>query len=156
MFGLRDRMSHDTRRQQAGFEDGFAVRGRIPAVDAAAREIDHGVATVQLLRPGAEGCTVPLNDGPWTRLRVPAENDDVMTVQLKCACKSRPDLPRSARNDDLHGTIAKLRGRKSIPAVSAEPRRQTPSAAQAALIFIRPNTAWTRARRIAASKGLII
>src|SRR5437762_10171944 len=47
-MGFRNRLSDDARRQHAGIENLASIRGGVPAVDAATREVDHGIAPVDL------------------------------------------------------------------------------------------------------------
>src|SRR4051812_15592704 len=60
----RDRLSNDTCRQHTRLHDLVSIGFRVTAVDAAAGQIDHDVAAVNLTLPVAEGRAIPRDDSP--------------------------------------------------------------------------------------------
>jgi hypothetical protein len=67
-------------RQHARLQDLLSIRGGVPAVDAAAGQVDHGIAAVDLASPSAEGRAIPGNDAPRPNGTTAAEDDDLMAV----------------------------------------------------------------------------
>ena len=114
----RDRLSNDPRRQHARLQDLLSIRSGVAAVDAAAGQIDHDIAAVDLALPIAEGRAIPGDDAPRPCFGMTAQDDHVVAILLKCASENRPDLSGSAWNDDLHTDSPSLdrRSRNSVRA----------------------------------------
>jgi hypothetical protein len=90
----RDRLSDYARRQYARLQDLLSILGGVPAVDAAAGQIDHDIATVNLALPIAEGCTIPGNDPPRPCVWMTAQDDQVVAILSKWPSENRRRLVR--------------------------------------------------------------
>src|SRR5688572_13463665 len=98
----RDRLSNDTCRQHTRLHDLVSIGFRVTAVDAAAGQIDHDVAAVNLTLPVAEGRAIPRDDPPRTPLRLSAEHGDIVAAMVKRSRQDRADLSGPTWNDNLH------------------------------------------------------
>src|SRR5918994_6627735 len=95
-----DRLADYARRFNARREDFLPIRRVVAAVDAAPREVDDDVCAVDLALPITEHGAIPLDDAPWSDVRVTAEHHDIVAVAVKCARQHRSDLPRTTWNHD--------------------------------------------------------
>jgi hypothetical protein len=102
VFEQGDRFTEELGGEDAGVVDGSAIGGGVPAVDAAAGEVDADVALVELGDPWADGDTVPGDDTPGSWTRVAADDGDVVAVRVKVAGEELAHLASATRDDDLH------------------------------------------------------
>jgi hypothetical protein len=102
VFEQGDCFTEELGGEDAGVVDGSAIGGGVPAVDAAAGEIDADVALVELGDPGADGDTVPGDDAPGSWTRVAAEDGDVVAVRVKVAGEELAHLASATGDDDFH------------------------------------------------------
>src|SRR5436190_12619206 len=102
-----DRSAHYRGRRDARLHDRPPVRRVVPAVHAAAREVDHCTRTLQISRPRPEGLAVPIR---LLLPRVPAKDDYLMTGSGQGAAQDRPDLARATCDHDLQAEPRMDRG----------------------------------------------
>ena len=75
-----DDFPQQTCGDDAGVVDFGAVFGRVPAIDAAAGEVDADVGAVKVLGPEAGRLRIPVNRLPLGCVGAAGEDDDVMSA----------------------------------------------------------------------------
>src|SRR5262249_35691009 len=100
--GLGDGRANGACRVDSRFGDEPAIFGSVSAVDAPAGEGDDYVRPGGVPRPGAEGLPNPPDNPPRGLPGGAAQDDDLMAVRDEGTGQKRPDLPRAARNNNLH------------------------------------------------------
>src|SRR5262245_36338794 len=112
-IGVRDRPPDRARREYARVHNLAAVVSGVPAVDAAAGEVDQHVGAIDLVGPRTRPDAVPLDHAPGpalsgvegSDLRTTTENDHVVALRMEGSGEQCAHLARAARYDDFHGII---------------------------------------------------
>jgi hypothetical protein len=105
MLQRGDGFAEDFRGEDARVKDGAAVGWSVTAVNAASCEVNADIALFKLGNPCSRCEAIPSNYAPCCRLRVAAEEDDVVTLRVKVPGEEVAYLSRAAGDDDLHAGV---------------------------------------------------
>src|ERR1700694_2237457 len=103
-----DRVTNQFGGDDSGFLD-FATVGRVvSAVDAATRQVDGDIRSVQLLAPFPGVLSIPPDRRPRCRLEVTRDDRHCNAFGMEIPGEDLSDLPASTGDDDAHGLQAVL------------------------------------------------
>jgi hypothetical protein len=90
--GAVDRLTDNTRGHNTRLQDLFPILSVVPAIDAAAGEVDHDVRAVDFVSPDIQIAAIPLHETPLANLRSSAQDDYLVALGVKCTRQNGPDL----------------------------------------------------------------